>query len=77
MSEKPAYQRIGRNDAIYDDGVIKLNLTIEAYKEKDGKWGDGVHLSSVKPPLAPHVLERVANNIRATLQAEGRHCSIE
>lgn len=77
MSEKPAYQRTGRNDAIYDDGVIRLNLTVEAYKAKDGKWGEGVHLSSVKPPLASDVLERVVNNIRATLTAEGRHCSIE
>lgn len=81
MSEKPAYQRIGRNDAIYDDGVIKLNLTIEAYKAKDGKWGEAVYvlrpLRELKPPLSPENIEQVVKNIQATLEAEGRHCSIE
>jgi len=77
MSEKPAYQRTGRNDAVYDDGVIKLKMTMEAYKAKDGKWGEAVYLSCVKPPLSPDIFERVANNIREALTAEGRHCSIE
>ena len=77
MSEKPAYKRIGRNDAIYDDGVIKLNMTVEAYKAKDGKWGTAVYLSEIKPPLKPDDYKRVANNIQAAVLAEGRHCSIE
>ena len=81
MSEKPAYQRIGRNDAVYDDGVIKLKMTVEAYKAKDGKWGEAVYvlrqLRELNPPLSPERIEQVVKNIQATLAAEGRHCSIE
>jgi hypothetical protein len=76
MTGKPPYQRIGRNDAIYDDGEIKLKLTVEAYKDGDS-WGEAVYLSEIKPPLRPDEYERVANNIRKTLAAEGRLCSIE
>jgi hypothetical protein len=74
---KPVYQRVGRHDAVYDDGIIKLKLTVEDFKAKDGKWGEAVYLSEVKPPLAPEDKERVANNIRNALIAEGQHYSIE
>lgn len=76
MTNKSPYLRVGKNDAIYDDGEIQLKLTVEAYKKGDD-WGEAVYLSEIKPPLRPDDYERVANNIRKSLADEGRLCSIE
>ena len=76
MLGKLPYQRVGKNDAVYDDGIIKLKLTIEAFKKAD-KWGEAVYLSEIKPPLSPDDKERISANISRSLKAEGRLCSIE